>query len=295
MRRKLLDAAFAACFVLSAAMTVIAGAKGLGTRVNPGLEFWVLEAMHLAFILAFVPASVDAFREGRRVWGAVYVLPLAAFFVYLAGALAGARLSGVSLVVFDLYLIVVSVIRLSAFPEPSAPTEGDYQEIPQSEAYGLLNTGGLVMVCTKGAEGRYDLAPIAWNCPLDYDPTSRVLIVMDPAHRTVENIEASGCFVLALPTYRQKALIDGTGSVSGRDADKYEKFRIRSLRGREIDALIPSGSAGWLECRTIDIRRIGSVAVIAGEVVYAKAVKDAWKHRLHYAGEKAYYRPLTRG
>lgn len=34
-----------------------------------------------------------------------------------------------------------------------------YNEVPIGRAYSLQNAGGLVFVCTKGADGRYDLAP----------------------------------------------------------------------------------------------------------------------------------------
>ena len=50
-----------------------------------------------------------------------------------------------------------------------------YLEIGLKAAYQLQNAGGLVLICTKGQEGRYDLAPVAWCCPLDYDRVSRLL------------------------------------------------------------------------------------------------------------------------
>lgn len=175
--------------------------------------------------------------------------------------------------------------------DPGIPKKGDYRDVPLKNAYELLNTGGIVLVCTRGADGRYDLAPIAWSCPLDYEPTSRVLIVMDPGHRTVVNLEASRSFALALPTFRQQELVEKTGSVSGKDTDKYAEFDIDAAPGAELDVRIPAAVAGHLECRVIETRRIGSVAVIAGEVVYARAVSDAWKLRLHYAGGDRYYRP----
>jgi flavin reductase (DIM6/NTAB) family NADH-FMN oxidoreductase RutF len=167
----------------------------------------------------------------------------------------------------------------------------EYRDVPAAEAYSLLNTGGVVLVCTKGRDGRYDLAPIAWSCPLDYEPTSRVLIVLDPNHRTTENLEAAGEFVLALPTYAQKALVEATGSVSGKTVDKYAEFGIAATPASAVDALVPAGAAGHLECRLIESRRVGSVAVVAAEVVRAAAVEEAWKYRLHHAGGEVFYRP----
>jgi flavin reductase (DIM6/NTAB) family NADH-FMN oxidoreductase RutF len=167
----------------------------------------------------------------------------------------------------------------------------DYSDIPPAEAYRLLNTGGLVLVCTRGSDGRYDLAPVAWNCPLDYDPVSRVLVVMDPGHRTVANIEAMKEFALALPTWKQRDLVERAGSASGREVDKYREFGIRAAPAATVDALVPEGVAAKLECRLFEIHRIGSVALIAGEVIAAAAAAEAWKLRLHMTSGESFYRP----
>ncbi len=160
-----------------------------------------------------------------------------------------------------------------------------------SEAYELLNPGGLVLVCTKSEDGRYDLAPVAWNCPLDYEPVSRVLFVCDPGHRSYEDLVEAGEFVLALPSVAQRVLVEKTGSVSGRDVDKYAEFGIAAERAREVDALVPAGVAGWLECRLLRVIVEGSSAVVMGEVLRAAAAPEAWKLRLHYVREGLWYAP----
>ncbi|MFZ3109844.1 MAG: hypothetical protein WA234_04035 [Rectinemataceae bacterium] len=37
-----------------------------------------------------------------------------------------------------------------------------YLKIGLKAAYQLQNPGGLVLICTKGRKGRYELAPVAW-------------------------------------------------------------------------------------------------------------------------------------
>jgi flavin reductase (DIM6/NTAB) family NADH-FMN oxidoreductase RutF len=165
----------------------------------------------------------------------------------------------------------------------------DYRPVPAKEAFSLLTCGGLVLVCTRSEAGRYDLAPIAWNCPLDYEPASRVLFVSDPAHATHENVLARREFALALPGFYQRDLVDAAGSVSGRDRDKYDG--VASFAATEVDARIPEGVAAWLECRLIRTVSEGSVSIVMGEVLAAKAVDEAWKLRLHYVSESISYAP----
>jgi flavin reductase (DIM6/NTAB) family NADH-FMN oxidoreductase RutF len=167
----------------------------------------------------------------------------------------------------------------------------DYLVVPPKEAYALLNCGGVVLVCTRSQSGRYDLAPIAWNCPLDSEPRSRALFVCDPAHATHENILARKEFALALPSFAQRALVEGSGSSSGRDVDKYEALGIDSFDAGAVDARIPVGVSGWLECSLIRTVAEGSVSIVLGEVIAARAVADAWRTRLHHVSDAVSYAP----
>ncbi len=167
----------------------------------------------------------------------------------------------------------------------------NYLDVPAQEAHRLVCGGGLVLICTRSPAGRYDLAPVAWVCPLDYEPTSRVLFVCDPGHQTFRNVESSGCFALALPTPAQRGLVEKAGSASGKDIDKYSAFSITSFTAEKIDVLIPEAVAGWLECRRLRTISEGASSIVLGEVVRAKAVSEAWKHRLHYVSEDLMYAP----
>ena len=165
-----------------------------------------------------------------------------------------------------------------------------YTIISNESAYELFNGGGVIWVCTRGEDGRYNLAPIGWNCPLDYDPVSRILFVIDPGHRTFANIKSQGSFAAALPSYFQKDLVERTGSISGAEADKFERFSIPSRRGATVDVRIPEEVAAWVECRLLEIHRIGSVALVAAEVLHAEARKNAWELKLYHRGEQGYYK-----
>jgi flavin reductase (DIM6/NTAB) family NADH-FMN oxidoreductase RutF len=170
----------------------------------------------------------------------------------------------------------------------------EYREIPPREAYGLMNCGGLIWVCTKSRQGRYDLAPLAWACPLDYEPVSRILFVSDPGHASYANLVASGEFAVALPAPSQAGLVEKTGSASGKEVDKYDKFSIGSFKAGTVDVLVPEGVGAFLECRLLRTVEEGSVSVVFGEVKRAAAHPEAWKERLHYVSEGLYYAPGPR-
>ncbi|HRH72362.1 MAG TPA: flavin reductase, partial [Zoogloea sp.] len=72
------------------------------------------------------------------------------------------------------------------------------QPVPLSKACRLLNHGPTVLVSSAHA-GRRNVMAAAWTMPLDFDPP-KVAVVIDKSTFTRELIEASGEFVLALPT-----------------------------------------------------------------------------------------------
>jgi flavin reductase (DIM6/NTAB) family NADH-FMN oxidoreductase RutF len=166
----------------------------------------------------------------------------------------------------------------------------DYLEIIPENAYELMNTGGIIWVCTKGPDGRYNITPIAWSCPLEFEPVSQVLFVCSRTHTCFINLSKKKEYVIALPSFTQKDLVEKTGSISGANTEKYLKFSIDSFPARKVDALIPTGVAGWLECRLIQTIAEGAVSIVLGEVITAFAKPDGWKERLHHASG-GYYRP----
>ncbi|HOI22034.1 MAG: flavin reductase family protein [Spirochaetia bacterium] len=169
-----------------------------------------------------------------------------------------------------------------------------YNEVPIGRAYSLQNAGGLVFVCTKGADGRYDLAPVAWCCPLDYDPVSMFIAVLDTSHKTWADILAGGVFALAFPGADQKELVERCGSVSGFSVDKYESFSIPSMPGEALDLRIPEGVAGWVECSLVKTIVQGTSGVVFGKALAARAREEWWKERLHYVGDSVYFKPGDR-
>lgn len=167
----------------------------------------------------------------------------------------------------------------------------DYKNIAPKEAYALQNAGGLVLICTKGAEGRYDLAPVAWCCPFDYEPVSKLLCVLDTSHKTCLDIQASKEFVIALPSVAQEGLVMETGSISGNDVDKYKELGIESFSAESVDVRIPAEVLGWIECRLTNLLLEGTSAIVMGEVLNAKSVENAWKERIHFVSDGILFKP----
>jgi flavin reductase (DIM6/NTAB) family NADH-FMN oxidoreductase RutF len=149
----------------------------------------------------------------------------------------------------------------------ATPEGAGFRPVPLAEAYTLITPGVPVLIASKGHH--YNLAPIAWNCPLDYEPVTKLLFVCDPAHQTARNIKASGTFAVCVPLTQDDPIIERCGSVSDPATDKFERFSIPFLKARAVDVQIPEGCAGWVECRLIRVIPEGSVEIFLGEAVAA--------------------------
>jgi flavin reductase (DIM6/NTAB) family NADH-FMN oxidoreductase RutF len=175
----------------------------------------------------------------------------------------------------------------------------NYKEIPADKAYSLQNPGGLVLLCTRGSSGqtsvpRYDFAPLAWCTPYEYTPVSKLLLVCDTSHKTFHDVQENGQFVVALPSFEMRSLIERAGSVSGFDVDKFEHFNVPYLSAQSIDIRIPEGIVAWMECSLERIVVEGTSGIVLGAVTKAFGVPESWKFRLHYLDDATWYKPGAR-
>ena len=143
----------------------------------------------------------------------------------------------------------------------------NFVAIPLADAYKLITPGLPVLIASKGRH--YNLAPIAWNTPLDYEPVTKLLFVCDPAHQTAANVKREKAFAVCVPASADDPIIEKCGSVSDPDADKFAAFAIPHIDAKSIDVRVPANCASWIECRLIRVIPEGSVEIFLGEAVAA--------------------------
>jgi len=156
------------------------------------------------------------------------------------------------------------------------------QAVPLPKAYRLLNHGPTVLVSSAHG-GRRNVMAAAWNMALDFDPP-KVAVVIDKSTLTRELVEASGAFVLNVPSRLQAALTLAVGTKSGREADKFSIVGIGGTPGAIVGAPLIEGCLAWLECRVIPEPHIQQAYdLFLGEVVAAWADPAAFSDgRWHF-------------
>ncbi len=89
-------------------------------------------------------------------------------------------------------------------------------------------------------------------------------------HLTEKLITQSGKFTLVIAGADQQTLALQVGSAKGEDADKIERFSIKASPGTGSSALIPEGSAAWMECEVESSTEIKGYKIFMGRVVNHK-------------------------
>ncbi|GGP22961.1 flavin reductase family protein [Silvimonas iriomotensis] len=143
-------------------------------------------------------------------------------------------------------------------------------EVDLAKSYRLLNHGPTVLVSSAHA-GRQNVMAAAWAMPLDFAPP-KMLVIIDKSTLTRELIEASGEFVLNVPSRALAQATLAAGSSSGRDGDKFSTTGLKHFPASKVGAPLVEGCLAWLECKVIpEPHNQQTYDMFIGEVVAAHA------------------------
>ena len=139
------------------------------------------------------------------------------------------------------------------------------------KAYRLINHGPTVLV-SADAGGVADVMAASWACALDFSPP-KLTVVLDKSARTRELVEASGAFVIQVPTVAQLRLTHEAGTRSlHSEPDKLERSGVELFRIDGYAQPFVAGCSAWLACRLIpEPHNQARYDLFIGEVVGAWA------------------------
>lgn len=130
-------------------------------------------------------------------------------------------------------------------------TPEHFEPVPLDKAYRLMNHGPTVLVSAQH-DSVVNVMAAAWACVLDYGQTPRVTVVLDKSTYTRQLVEASGRFVLQLPTKAMASLTTAVGSESAKDLpDKLHKLGVKTFTPSGTNAPLVEGCVAWLACQLI--------------------------------------------
>lgn len=138
----------------------------------------------------------------------------------------------------------------------------------------VFTVAPLVIIGTREADGRYNLAPKHLVTPLSW--TNFFGFVCTPHHATYHNIKREGVFTVSYPRPNQMVLTSLTASPREDDGSKPGLSALPTWPAQHIDGFFIEDAYLFFECqldRIVDDFDINSL--IAGRIIAAYAASDS--------------------
>lgn len=158
------------------------------------------------------------------------------------------------------------------------------RSFPLSRVYTLLEPGPVVLVTTSH-RGRNNVMTMSWHTMMEFEPPL-VGCVISNRDYTFGILRASRECVLAIPTVKLASIVVRIGNTSGRDLDKFRKFKLTAEPASLVGAPLIGECYANLECKVVDTSMVNKYNFFVLEVVKAW-INPAVKHQqtIHHLGK----------
>jgi flavin reductase (DIM6/NTAB) family NADH-FMN oxidoreductase RutF len=155
--------------------------------------------------------------------------------------------------------------------------------LPLSEAYRLLEPGPVVMV-TSARGGRANVMTMSWHMMVDFEPPIVACVISNRDYTFGILKETKEC-VINIPTVELAKKVVGCGNTSGREVDKFKKFRLTPLPAARVAAPLISECYANFECKVIDASMADKYNLFILEVMKAWIDRSKKNPRtIHHCG-----------
>jgi len=158
------------------------------------------------------------------------------------------------------------------------------RDFPVAETRRLLEPGPVVLV-SSAWEGERNVMTMGWHTMMEFTP-ALVGCIISEANYSYTLISQSQQCVINVPTLelaRQVALV---GNCSGRDVDKFDKFKLTAVDAEEVAAPLIAECYANFECKLVDSSLREKYNFFVFEVVKAHAASaPKIPKTIHYRGE----------
>ena len=139
------------------------------------------------------------------------------------------------------------------------------KEMQIGKAFTLMESGPVVLVTTSDKK-KNNIMTISWTMVVDFTPI--FAITTGPWNYSFAALRKWKECVISIPTVEMLDKIVGVGTCSGADTDKFEKFRLTPVKGRQVQAPLIKECLANIECKVIDIIKKHNIVVLEGVAAY---------------------------
>lgn len=124
------------------------------------------------------------------------------------------------------------------------------KNLPLDEVYKLIEPGPVVMISTF-ENGKANLMTMSWKTMIDFNPPI-IGIVMSENNFSFKALSQTKQCVICLPDAKIAKQVVKVGNCSGRDTDKFKKFKFTPLPAEKVKAPLVAECFANIECQVVD-------------------------------------------
>ncbi|TPK60149.1 flavin reductase family protein [Mesorhizobium sp. B2-4-15] len=161
------------------------------------------------------------------------------------------------------------------------------KEMPASHAYRLLEPGPIVLV-TTALNGKPNVMTMGFHMMVQHAPPL-IGCVIGPWDHSYRALRETRECVIAIPTVDLARTVVDIGNCSGKEVDKFEKFRLSRLPARDVGAPLIGECLANIECRIVDDSMVESYNLFLLEAVRIWIDREREERRtLHHRGDGSF-------
>lgn len=155
------------------------------------------------------------------------------------------------------------------------------KKMPIGTAFTLIEPGPVVLVTTRDG-GKSNLMTLSWTMVMDFTPL--LALTTGPWNYSYAALRKTRECVIAIPTVDLIDQVVGIGTCSGADTDKFQKFGLTPVKGKQVKAPLVKECLANIECKVVDIVKKHSIVVLEGVAAYFDSSRKE-KRTLHAIGD----------
>ena len=149
------------------------------------------------------------------------------------------------------------------------------------KAFTLMESGPVVLVTTYDGK-KNNVMTISWTMVLDFTPT--FAITTGEWNYSFAALRKTKECVISIPTVDMLNKVVGIGTCSGADIDKFEKFKLTPVKGREVKAPLIKECLANIECKVVDFVKKYNIVVLDAVAAYFDTSRKE-KRTVHAVGD----------
>jgi flavin reductase (DIM6/NTAB) family NADH-FMN oxidoreductase RutF len=142
------------------------------------------------------------------------------------------------------------------------------KNFPLRKVYQLLEPGPVVLLVTA-SKGRANVMTMSWHMMVEFEPPLVACVVSEANYSFAALMATKECLI-TIPAAPLAPKVVKIGNCSGRNVDKFKKFRLTTLPAARVAAPLMADCFANLECKVIDTHLVSKYNLFVLEVLKAR-------------------------